>query len=527
MYSKCLGLMNSPVSFSSLVWTALFFSLSGAAQPTPKPAGTVIGWGFETIPPITNAVAVAAGAGGTHIVVLLNDGTVVAWGNNSFGQASPPASLTNAIQIAAGSLHSVAVRSDGTVVCWGRNYFGESSPPPDLRDVVSVSAGLVHSLALSADGTVTGWGNLTADGVSNCTAIASGVSYNLAIKRDGTVLGWGGVNQWGEASIPPGLSNVIAVAAGRMHSLAIQQGGNVVAWGNMGVGTPPPGLTNAIAIAAGMQNSFAILNDGRLLAWAPNAQMYFPVAQTNIIAVAAGDGVGAAITLQASITSEPADVTRSAGQDGSFSVSALSGSPLQYQWQFNGADISGATNATLVVSNVQAAKAGPYRVALVNSGGTLFSRDAVLTVNTSPPRLLTNLSNQSVIAGTDHMLIIRAIGSEPITYQWFFNGTNIANATNSTLLLQNVSEMDEGRYRVGVSNAYGGGLSREMLLTVNHRPVLTNALLGGLVRLSWSGFGTLQEAPSLTGTWSTASSQANPQNLATNATMKFYRIRDP
>jgi len=52
-------------------------------------------------------------------------------------------------------------------------------------------------------------------------------------------------------------------------------------------------------------------------------------------------------------------------------------------------------------------------------------------------------------------------------------------------------------------------------------------LVGGQVRISWSGSGTLQEAPSLTGPWTTATSQANPQNVTPTGTMKFYRIRNP
>jgi len=52
-------------------------------------------------------------------------------------------------------------------------------------------------------------------------------------------------------------------------------------------------------------------------------------------------------------------------------------------------------------------------------------------------------------------------------------------------------------------------------------------LVSGQVRIAWTGSGTLQEAPSITGPWTTAPSQANPQNVAPTGTMKFYRIRNP
>jgi hypothetical protein len=65
-------------------------------------------------------------------------------------------------------------------------------------------------------------------------------------------------------------------------------------------------------------------------------------------------------------------------------------------------------------------------------------------------------------------------------------------------------------------------------LTASSQPVFAApTLVGGQVRISWSGSGTLQEAPSLTGPWTTAASQTNPQNVTPTGTMKFYRIRQP
>ena len=52
-------------------------------------------------------------------------------------------------------------------------------------------------------------------------------------------------------------------------------------------------------------------------------------------------------------------------------------------------------------------------------------------------------------------------------------------------------------------------------------------LVGGQVRIAWTGAGTLQEAPSITGPWTTAASQTNPQNVTPTGTMKFFRIRNP
>lgn len=75
-------------------------------------------------------VQVAANAGTT--LALLNDGTVMAWGENAFGllgsedrslQTPKPqriAGLERMIQISVGQKHACALREDETVWCWGR-----------------------------------------------------------------------------------------------------------------------------------------------------------------------------------------------------------------------------------------------------------------------------------------------------------------------------------------------------------------------------------------------------------------------
>src|SRR5204862_5290445 len=58
--------------------------------------------------------------------------------------------------------------------------------------------------------------------------------------------------------------------------------------------------------------------------------------------------------------------------------------PLNFQWYFNGTNLIGATNSTLVVSNVQGAQAGLYYVIISNAVGTIASTSATLVVDASP-----------------------------------------------------------------------------------------------------------------------------------------------
>jgi hypothetical protein len=61
---------------------------------------------------------------------------------------------------------------------------------------------------------------------------------------------------------------------------------------------------------------------------------------------------------------------------------------------------------------------------------------------------------------------VTANGTEPLSYQWNFNGTNIDGAANTTLTLTNVQASQAGNYAVLVTNAYGSVLSSNAMLTV-------------------------------------------------------------
>lgn len=78
------------------------------------------------------------------------------------------------------------------------------------------------------------------------------------------------------------------------------------------------------------------------------------------------------------VTQQPLSLTVLAGDSAVFSVGASGTGPLNYRWQLNNQDISGATNATLTVSNVQASVLGDYRVFVGSSAGVISSHIATL-----------------------------------------------------------------------------------------------------------------------------------------------------
>ncbi len=84
------------------------------------------------------------------------------------------------------------------------------------------------------------------------------------------------------------------------------------------------------------------------------------------------------------ITSHPGDRTVNAGQSATFSVGVAGTPPFSYQWQRNGANISGATGPSYTIPPATAADDGAtFRVVATNGLGSVTSNGAVLTVNSS------------------------------------------------------------------------------------------------------------------------------------------------
>jgi len=246
---------------------------------------------------LNDVAAIAIPVVGSHNLALKNDGTVVAWGDNYFGQATVPAGLTGVTAIAAGTYHSLALKNDGTVVGWGKSTnasgFLPFIVPAGLTGVTAIAGGGFHSLALKNDGTVVAWGGdnyfgqtTVPAGLTGVTAIAAGYFHSLALKNDGTVVAWGR-NGSGEITIPNDLTGVTALAGGYEYGLALKSDGTVVGWGNS---NPPAGLSGVIAIAAGSLHSLALKNDGTVVAWGQDhfGQLAIPNGLTGVIGIAAG-----------------------------------------------------------------------------------------------------------------------------------------------------------------------------------------------------------------------------------------------
>jgi len=311
----------------------------------------------------SNWTAVAAGT--EHNLALRSDGTLWSWGLSDFGQlgavlgnGTPVASRTAPVQVgtgsswvavaAAGGASSYALRADGTLWAWGDNSFGQlgngdasgtqvNTPAQVLNPsgipFVAVASGAGHALALQADGSLWSWGSNDsgqlglrdsqaalpsgtlpratpvqvlvqgANSDNDWSAIAAGGSHSLALKANGTLWSWGSNSngQLGQPGLGTALDqNVPAqagtsqdwsqVSAGSLHSLALKRSGALWSFGDNGFGQLGSGQqtllssspvqafplnADFVALSAGAFHGIALKSNGEIYACGDNGNGQF------------------------------------------------------------------------------------------------------------------------------------------------------------------------------------------------------------------------------------------------------------
>ena len=170
------------------------------------------------------------------------------------------------------------------------------------------------------------------------------------------------------------------------------------------------------------------------------------------------------------ITLQPESQVAVAGESASLSVEATGSEPTAYQWQFNGLDIGGETQVSLTLSNLAPENSGNYAVVVSNAGGSVTSSAATLAVSIAPT-ITQQPQGIEVLAGTPVTFEVTVSGTEPLTYQWQFNGAAIDGATGRSLSLSDVTADAAGDYGVTATNAAGSVTSDAATLVVV-QPVL-------------------------------------------------------
>jgi len=107
---------------------------------------------------------------------------------------------------------------------------------------------------------------------------------------------------------------------------------------------------------------------------------------------------------------------------------------------------------------------------VVDSAGLIgVSTPVNFAVTLPPPKpvFLDQPASQDMHPGNTAVFQVQIAGSQPIYYQWRFNGVPMEEATNSFLILNNVQPANAGSYTLMATNQSGGAVSQPAILSVN------------------------------------------------------------
>ncbi len=178
------------------------------------------------------------------------------------------------------------------------------------------------------------------------------------------------------------------------------------------------------------------------------------------------------------ITRQPASQTVFSGTNAVFSVVTLGAQPMSFSWAINGTNltdggrISGSGTRVLTISDAAPSDEAVYSVTVSNAQGPVASAGATLTVLVSAPIIIAPPTNLTLSPGVTATFGVTAVGSLPLTYQWQWNGANLADGGNifgsatSSLTISNITEANNGGYLLVVGNPVNSVTSAPAVLTV-------------------------------------------------------------
>lgn len=304
--------------------------------------------------------------------------------------------------VAVGEAGTVLVSGDG--VTWSSRAAGTTET---LRGVVfgpdrwvAVGGATASLIRLSLDGV--NWTTPVVPLLGKLRAVAWGGSQFIAVGAGGTILAsvdgqtWtartSGTTERLDGVVWTGSQFQVISESGRLLS-----SGDGAAWSS--VAASPAAWVEGLTWSS---DRYVVVGAGGRIARSPTGAFWstVPAPVPGTLHGVTWSGLamtpsGAPLALLDNLRLAPVVVTPpraqavGAGQTVTFTVEATGAGPLTYQWLRDGADLAGATGATLVLAGVQAAQAGQYAVRVGNATGNALSAPAALQV---APRGLANLS---------------------------------------------------------------------------------------------------------------------------------------
>ena len=245
---------------------------AGSFAACIAPDGAVLfGAGEVYVPEGEGIRAVSVATSGRHTVVLCSDGSVKAFGDNTYGQCNVSVwDGRDIVMIAVGRYHTVALTNEGDVLAIGRSTDGQTIVS-SMKNKVMIAAGEYTTLSLGTDGRVSATGRNT-DGQCetaswrDVVSISAGPLHSVGITTDGKVVSCGSL-LLGMRAVS-GWSNTARVYAGSSFTLGLDRFGNYSLTGAALSGSvgSVQALYGAIEVAVGDTCMIAMSGDGKLRA---------------------------------------------------------------------------------------------------------------------------------------------------------------------------------------------------------------------------------------------------------------------
>src|SRR6266478_59870 len=393
--SKCNRL--SLLSIAVVFLAACSLALSGCT-------GLVSGSSSTGNPPpsaldITNVQAASITTSASQVAWTTNvaaDSAVDYGTSTSYGSSTPvDSAMVTSHQItlsglAAGTTYYYQVRSTDSKGNHG-NSFGHSFATRGFSISGAINpatggSGTTLTLGGAANATTTadGLGNYTFPGLPNGTfmVVPSHQGFTFTPTSQSTTVNGNNVST----------VNFTANAASVAPTISTQPGNQTVTAGQTATFTAVASGTAPLAYQ--WQKNSANIAGATAASYTTPATTTADSGSTFVVVVSntAGTVTSAAATLTVNaapvapgITTQPTNQTVTAGQTATFTVAANGTAPLVYQWQKNGANVTGATAASYTTPATTTADSGSaFRVVVTNTAGTVTSSAATLTVNAAP-----------------------------------------------------------------------------------------------------------------------------------------------
>jgi uncharacterized delta-60 repeat protein len=407
-----------------------------------------------------------------------------------------------------GEVDAIAVQPDGKIIVGG--MFAHMG-----------GAARANLARLSPDGTLDSSFNIAAN--NSLTSIALQLDGRIVVGGSFTALGGAPLNGLARLNADGSLDFTFNPGGGPVSSLAIRKDGGIVVGGSFttlggqshnGIGRlinsyPAPAIDNVTFdnssvtwVRSGPSTefwrvSFEASTNGS--SWTPLGdafripgdgwQLTGLTIPSNSIVRTRGFAVGGNWFVEnvvglPVITVQPTNLGYYATTTATFSASGYGGTPLSYQWLkngnplTNGGNISGAQTTVLTISNVLGADAGVLSLVFSNASGSVTSSVANLTV--IDPWLTSQPASQAKNAGQSVTFSAPTLGTTPLHFSWFQNGTNLSDGGNisgsgtGNLNVTNLTGFNAGNYEAIVSNIWGSVTSVVATLTVADPIISTN-----------------------------------------------------